>query len=78
MKTTSPKFAMRGFILWLLILGSLMSQEMPTIDIANSESGETNLKLNFFLSKPIQRTDIAGWIEQENWFILNFYHIIFW
>ena len=76
MKTTSPKFAMRGFILWLLILGSLMSQEMPTIDIANSESGETNIKLNFFLSKPIQRTDIAGWIEQENWFILNFYHII--
>lgn len=67
---------MRGFILWLLILGSLMSQEMPTIDIANSESGETSIKLNFFLSKPIQRTDIAGWIEQENWFILNFYHII--
>ena len=76
MKTTSPKFAMRGYILWLLILGSLMSQEMPTIDIANSESGETNIKLNFFLSNPIQRTDIAGWIEQENWFIMNFYHII--
>ncbi len=49
---------------------------MPTIDFANSESQETGLKIDFLLSDPIERGDIAGWIEQENWFILNFYHII--
>lgn len=76
METASPKFAMRGIILWLLILGCAIAQEMPTIDFANSESQETGLKIDFLLSDPIERGDIAGWIEQENWFILNFYHII--
>ena len=76
METASPKFAMRGIILWLLILECAIAQEMPTIDFANSESQETGLKIDFLLSDPIERGDIAGWIEQENWFILNFYHII--
>ena len=67
---------MRGIILWLLLLGPVMSQEMPTIELVNSESIETGIKLNFYLSQPIKRSDIAGWIEQDNWFILNFYNII--
>jgi len=67
---------LRGIILWLLLLGPVMSQEMPTIELVNSESIETGIKLNFYLSQPIKRSDIAGWIEQDNWFILNFYNII--
>jgi len=61
METASPKFAMRGIILWLLILGCAIAQEMPTIDFANSESQETGLKIDFLLSDPIERGDIAGW-----------------
>ena len=72
----SPITALRGIILWLLLLGPVMSQEMPTIELVNSESIETGIKLNFYLSQPIKRSDIAGWIEQDNWFILNFYNII--
>lgn len=76
MAAASPKLAMRGILLWVLLLGGITAQEMPTIEFANSESQETGLKLDFLLSGPIDRGDIAGWIEQDNWFILNFYNII--
>ena len=35
-----------------------------------------HIKLEFLLSDYIERSNVSGWIEQENWFILNFYNII--
>ena len=35
-----------------------------------------DMKLEFYLSNPINREDISSWIEQDNWFIINFYNII--
>ena len=53
-----------------------MAQQMPSIDFAKSESLETGLKIEFYLTSPLQRKDVSGWIEQEKWFILNFYNVI--
>jgi hypothetical protein len=72
----SRKNAFRGIALWLLILSGIFAQEIPTIDFAKSESLETGLKIEFYLSSSLPRKDVSGWIEQENWFILNFYNII--
>ena len=49
---------------------------MPTIVFSKSESEESGIKLEFLLSDYIERSNVSGWIEQENWFILNFYNII--
>jgi hypothetical protein len=68
--------ACRGFIFWLLIIGGISAQDMPTILFANSESRESGLNIEFLLSEPAQRQDVSGWIEQDNWFMVNFYNII--
>ena len=73
-----PSF--KGFY-WLFILiclkGILFSQDMPVIISSKTYSTETGLKLEFYLSNPINREDISSWIEQDNWFIINFYTSIF-
>ena len=51
-------------------------QDMPLILSAKTLPTETGLKLEFLLSSYIKREDVSSWIEQENWFILNFYNII--
>ena len=76
MRLLSPKNIIRGILLWHLIVGVTMAQGMPTIDFVKTESLETGLKMDFFLSSSIDRKDVSGWIDQENWFILNFYNII--
>jgi len=49
---------------------------MPTIVFSKSQSDETGIKIEFLLSDYIERSNVSGWIEQDNWFILNFYNII--
>lgn len=65
---------------WLFMLiyftGFLFSQDMPVIISSKTQSTETGLKLEFYLSNKIKREDISSWIEQDNWFIINFYNII--
>tara|TARA_B100000287_G_scaffold276424_1_gene260390 strand:- start:654 stop:1535 length:882 start_codon:yes stop_codon:yes gene_type:complete len=65
---------------WLFILicfkGILSSQDMPVIISSKTQSIETGVKLEFYLSTPIKREDISSWIDQDNWFIINFYNII--
>ena len=51
-------------------------QDIPLILSAKTFPTETGLKLEFLLSSYIKREDVSSWIEQENWFILNFYNII--
>ena len=41
-----------------------------------TEPTETGLKIEFQLSSYIERADISSWIEQDKWFIINFYNII--
>lgn len=55
---------------------NIFSQDLPVIVSSNVEVNETGLKLKFEFSSYIERADISSWIEQENWFILNFYNII--
>tara|TARA_B100001121_G_C18595946_1_gene577010 strand:+ start:223 stop:1104 length:882 start_codon:yes stop_codon:yes gene_type:complete len=72
-----PSF--KGFY-WFFILiclkGILFSQDMPVIISSKTYSTETGLKLEFYLSNSINREDVSSWIEQDNWFIINFYNII--
>ena len=55
---------------------NIFSQDLPVIVSSNVEVNETGLKIKFEFSSYIERADISSWIEQENWFILNFYNII--
>ena len=49
---------------------------MPTVVYSNSQSLETGINIEFVLSDIIDRSDITGWLEQDNWFTINFYNII--
>ena len=66
-----------GIIIWFAVFSShIFSQDLPVIVSSKSEIRETGLKIQFEFSSYIERADISSWIEQENWFILNFYNII--
>ena len=54
----------------------LSAQDLPVILATKAEPTETGLKIEFQLSSYIERADISSWIEQDKWFILNFYNII--
>ena len=63
-------------VLFYFLFGQILSQEMPTIVFSRSESKETGINIEFLFSDYIERSNISGWVEQENWFVLNFYNII--
>lgn len=65
-----------GIIIWTITPKTVYMQDMPLILSAKTLPTETGVKLEFFLSSYITREDVSSWIEQENWFILNFYNII--
>ena len=66
-----------GFLIFFTIYeANIFSQDLPVIVSSNVEVNETGLKIKFEFSSYIERADISSWIEQENWFILNFYNII--
>ena len=76
MNIFSPRKYGWGIIIWILMSGWGLAQDMPVILSAKSEPMETGLKIEFLISSYIERKDVSSWIEQENWFILNFYNII--
>ena len=64
-------------ILGLTVLPkSVYSQDMPLILSSKTLPIETGVKLEFLVSSFIKKEDVSSWIEQDNWFILNFYNII--
>ncbi len=65
-----------GIIIFIITPRTAYMQDMPLILSAKSVSTETGVKLEFLLSSYIKKEDVSSWIEQENWFILNFYNII--
>ena len=65
-----------GIITFIITPRTVYMQDMPLILSAKTMPTETGLKLEFLLSSYIKREDVSSWIEQENWFILNFYNII--
>ena len=52
------------------------SQDMPLVLSSKTFPTETGVKLEFTFSSNLKKKDVSSWIEQENWFILNFYNII--
>ena len=54
----------------------VFSQDMPLVLSSKTFPTETGVKLEFIFSSNIKKEDVSSWIEQENWFILNFYNII--
>ena len=54
----------------------IFSQDMPSVLSSKTFPTETGIKLEFIFSSNIKKEDVSSWIEQENWFILNFYNII--
>ena len=54
----------------------IFSQDMPLVLSSKTFPTETGIKLEFIFSSNIKKEDVSSWIEQENWFILNFYNII--
>ena len=54
----------------------IFSQDMPLVLSSKTFPTETGVKLEFIFSSNIKKEDVSSWIEQENWFILNFYNII--
>ncbi|MBA64296.1 MAG: hypothetical protein CMG55_00700 [Candidatus Marinimicrobia bacterium] len=61
---------------WIITPQKAYTQDMPLILSAKTSPSETGLRLEFVLSSYIKREDVSSWIEQENWFMLNFYNII--
>ena len=54
----------------------VFSKDMPLVISSKTFPTETGVKLEFIFSSNIKKEDVSSWIEQENWFILNFYNII--
>ena len=75
------KYFYSSFLIWG-IAGSMMfpkivySQDMPLVLSSKTFPTETGVKLEFIFSSNLKKKDVSSWIEQGNWFILNFYNII--
>ena len=65
-----------GIISFVVIPNVAISQDLPLILSSKTMPTETGIKLEFVLSSYIEKDDVSSWIEQDNWFILNFYNII--
>ena len=61
----------------ILFFNSLsLAQDLPVILSSKMEGTETGLRMEFQFSSHIEKADVSSWIEQKNWFILNFYNLI--
>ena len=75
------KYFFSSILIWgiagLIIFPKIIfSQDMPLVLSSKTFPTETGIKLEFIFSSNIKKEDVSSWIEQENWFILNFYNII--
>ena len=71
-----PRKNFWGIFIWIFFSMSLSGQDIPVILSSKTETTETGLKIEFQFSSHIARSDVSSWIEQKNWFIVNFYNII--
>ena len=65
-----------GILFWLVFSPVFIAQDIPMILSSKSETTETGLRIEFQFSSHVERADVSSWIEQKNWFILNFYNLI--
>ena len=65
-----------GIISLIVIPNVVLSQDLPQILSSKTMPTETGIRLEFVLSSYIKKDDVSSWIEQDNWFILNFYNVI--
>ena len=75
------KFFFSGILIWgtagLITLPKIVySQDIPLVLSSKTFPTETGVKLEFIFSSNIKKEDVSSWIEQGNWYILNFYNII--
>ena len=71
-----PRKNFWGIFIWIFLSMSLSGQDIPVILSSKTETTETGLKIEFQFSSHVARSDVSSWIEQKNWFIVNFYNII--
>jgi hypothetical protein len=65
-----------GLIFFYIFTESLLSQDLPSILSSKVQPIKTGLKIEFNFSSYVEKADVSSWIEQENWFIINFYNVI--
>ena len=76
MKIIFSSISLWGIIGLTLFPSMVYAQDMPLILSSKTTPTETGIRFEFLLSSYIKREDVSSWIEQENWFILNFYNVI--
>jgi hypothetical protein len=76
MNAVFPFKIYRGLIVLFIFVRLLFSQDIPIILSSKVQSIEKGIKINFSFSSYVEKADVSSWIEQENWFIINFYNII--
>jgi len=76
MRNATPSKSFWGMLLWVILSSLSMTQDLPVVLSSKIEATETGLRIEFEFSSHIERADVSSWIEQKNWFILNFYNII--
>jgi len=76
MRNATPSKSHWGMLLWVIFCSISMNQDLPVALSSKIEATETGLRIEFEFSSHIERADVSSWIEQKNWFILNFYNII--
>ena len=77
MRIFSPSLFQWGiFIFSLLVICSpVEGKGLPTIEFLTIQSKETGVEIEFMMDDSLKRDQVSGWIEQDNWFMLNFYNI---
>ena len=76
MKTYFSSTLFWGIINLIVISNVALPQDLPQILSSKTMPTESGIKLEFILSSYIKKDDVSSWIEQDNWFILNFYNVI--
>ena len=76
MNTVLPFKIYRGLVVLIIFVRFLFSQNIPTILSSKVQSIEKGLKIEFTFSSYVEKADVSSWIEQDTWFIINFYNII--
>ena len=76
MKIIFSSISLWGIIGLTIFPSMVYAQDMPLILSSKTTPTETGIRFEFLLSSYIKRDDVSSWIEQENWFILNFYNVI--
>ena len=65
-----------GILFWFVFSSVSIAQDIPMILSSKTEATETGLRIEFQFSSHVEKADVSSWIEQKNWFILNFYNLI--